>query len=74
MKEAGLEFNTKPKIHCKDRIVEDHIIYTEEHNLRMPLKLKLDGALSYFETIALTGDEIEYPDNLLMICLPLDSP
>ena len=72
MREAGLEVNAKPKIHCKEATVEDHIIYTEEHDLRIPLKL--DGIFTYFETRALTPDEIEYPENIPMIFLSPDSP
>ena len=56
MREAGLDVNSKPEIHCKDSIVEDHSIYSEEHNLRLPLKL--DCIFSYFETTALMHDEM----------------
>ena len=65
MREAGLEVNVKPKIHCKEPTVEDHSIYAEEHDLRIPLKL--DGTFLHFKTRALAHDAMEYPENCRMI-------
>ena len=45
MREAGLDVNTKPKIHCKEPTVEDHSIYAEERDLMIPLKL--NGIFSF---------------------------
>ena len=39
MREVRLEVNVKHKIYCKEPTVEDHSIYAEEHDLRIPLKL-----------------------------------
>ena len=71
LREAGLDVNDKPKIHCSEPTAADHSIYDEEHGLRIPLQL--DGIFSYFPTRALTRDEMEYPERLPIICLTPDS-
>ena len=39
MREAGLKFIEIPKIHVKERTVEDHSIYFLDESLRIPLSL-----------------------------------
>ena len=72
MSEAGLDVNTKPKIHCKSPTVSDHSIFDEESGLRIPLML--NGIFSSFETRQLSKQEMTNPDDYEMIFLSPDSP
>ena len=50
LREIGLEVNDKPKIHCKDRSVEDHSLFHEESGLKIPFTL--DGTSPCSNTCA----------------------
>ena len=56
MEEAGLEVNSKPKIHSNEVTVGDHSFYDSATDLRVPFQLR--GIFSYFKTRSLTADEI----------------
>ena len=74
MREAGLEVNEQPKIHCEpERVTEvDHSIYCRDNDLRIPLKL--DGIFSYFPTRSLTRYEMEHPEEMPHVLLSPDTP
>ena len=57
LREAGLQVSGVPKIHCDEPTIEDHSIYDDKTKLQIPLKL--DGIFSYFQTRALTLNEIQ---------------
>ena len=71
MREAGLEVNKCPKIHCDDPTVEDYSIYDPETDLRIPLLLH--GVFSVFQTRHLTAGEIEDAESMPSIYLTPDS-
>ena len=56
LREAGLIVNETPKFQYKNLTVEDHSIYSKKHDLW--IHLKLYGTFSYFNTRALTAQEI----------------
>ena len=64
MREAGLEVNDKPKIHCDDPSIEDHSIYCHDADLRIPLQLH--GIFSYFHTRMPTSEELQSCDKMLI--------
>ena len=68
MEEAGLEVDSKAKIHSKDLNVTNHSIFDPETNLQIPLKLR--DIFSCFKTRCSTTDKImncqEYPKVYLM--------
>jgi len=73
MREAGLEVNERPKIHCNRAQVteKDHSIYCPQTSLRIPLQL--DGIFSYFPTRGLTRDEMEHPEEMPHVLLSPDT-
>ena len=70
LREAGLEVNDKPKIHCEDPSVEDHSLFDEESGLRIPFTL--DGTFTVFPTCALTDKEIEQAEAYSTVYLTPD--
>ena len=54
--EAGLEVDTKPKIHSKNLSVDSHSIFDTATELRIPLKHR--GVFSYFNSRSLNSEEI----------------
>ncbi len=65
MREAGIVVNDTPKIHVNDPTVEDHSIYFEETNFRIPMALW--GTFSYFPTRAPTNDELDACDDVYLL-------
>ena len=65
MREAGIQVNDTPKIHCTDPTVEDHSIYFERHDLRIPLSLH--GIFSYFDTYLPTSEEVETIERVIQL-------
>ncbi len=65
MREAGIVVNDTPKIHMNDPTVEDHSIYFEETNFRIPMALW--GTFSYFPTRAPTNDELDACDDVYLL-------
>lgn len=64
MREAGVQVNEVAKIHAKNPSVEDHSIYFEDEQLRIPLALW--GIFSYFPTRKPVEDDNELSDTLLI--------
>ena len=58
IRSCGVAINDSPKINCEDPVVNDHIVYFEHFNLRIPLKLNV--VFSNFHTRVPT--EIELHD------------
>ena len=56
MREAGVEVNETPKIHCEDPRIEDHSISFPDSSLRIPLQLV--GIFSCFQTRKPSEDEL----------------
>ena len=54
--EAGLEVDTKPKIHSKNLSVDSHSLFDTATELRIPLKLR--GVFYYFNPRSLNSEEI----------------
>ena len=54
--EAGLEVDTKPKIHSKNLSEDSHSIFNTATELQIPLKLR--GIFSYFNSRSLSSEEI----------------
>eukprot|EP00957_Ditylum_brightwellii_P169103 12870660-Ditylum_brightwellii.AAC.1 len=48
MRDAGFQVSDIPKIHVKDPTCEDHSVFLEESEFRIPLKLS--SIFSYFST------------------------
>ena len=71
LREAGLDVKTTPKVQCKYPTVENHSIYSKEHDLRIPLKLS--GIFSYFITRRPHMDEISNLDADDVVLLTPDS-
>ncbi len=64
MREAGLQVNDVPKIHCQDPSIDDHCITFPHSDLRIPLKL--DGIFSFFHTRKPEMDELEGCDKIFI--------
>ena len=54
--EAGLEVDTKPKIHSKNLSADSHSIFDTATELQIPLKLR--GVFSYFNSRSINSEEI----------------
>ena len=65
MREAGIVVNDTPKIHVKDPTIEDHSLYFEETNFRIPMALW--GTFSYFPTRSPTNDELAACDDVYLL-------
>ena len=72
LREAGLEVNEKPKIHCNEATVQDHSIYDSNSGLRIPLEL--DGIFSTFPTRVLNQEEMENPGDYPLVFISPDAP
>ena len=64
LREANVEVNDKAKIHASDPSIEDHSIYVQDHDLRIPLQL--NGIFSYFHTRCPSPDELEHCQKVIM--------
>jgi hypothetical protein len=64
MREAGIIVNETPKIHVDQAGVEDHSIYCQEANLRIPLALW--GIFSYFPSRMPTETELDECDKIII--------
>ena len=71
LREAGLIFNDRQKIHCEDPSVYDHSFLDEETGLR--IHFNLSGMFSVFETCSLKNEEIENTENYQTLFLITDS-
>ncbi len=69
MREAGLQVNDVPRIHCGTNITQDlHcIVANGETHLRIPLRLH--GIFSFFPSQALEPSEIENCEEMECVCL-----
>ena len=64
LRESGAFVNETPKIQVNSPSIHDHSIYYQDHQLRIPLRLK--GIFSYFETRKPTQEEIEGCDKIFI--------
>ena len=64
LREAGLDVNDKPKIHCKSPTKDDHCILFDGIELRIPLHLH--GIFSYFNVRMPTVEELHNCDKVFM--------
>ena len=69
---AGLQVNGTAKIHSEDPTIKDHSIYDPKTEIRICFNLK--GIFSYFDTRALTKDEITNCDDYRVIYLSSAEP
>ena len=69
MREAGLQVNDVPRIHCGNDITQDShcIVANGETHLRIPLRLR--GIFSFFPSRALEPSEIENCEEMDCVCL-----
>jgi hypothetical protein len=65
MREAGIVINDTPKIHVKDPTIEDHSLYFEETNFRIPMALW--RTFSYFPTRSPTNDKLAACDDVYLL-------
>ena len=73
MREAGIEVNDVPRIHCDTVTNSSHAIICRGENANVRIPLRLRGAFSYFPTRKLTDEEIDGCDNITAICLTPDT-
>eukprot|EP00957_Ditylum_brightwellii_P057495 4359161-Ditylum_brightwellii.AAC.1 len=57
MREAGVQVSDTPKLHVKYPTCEDHSIFLEESELRIPFKL--GGIFSYFSTSKASDKQLD---------------
>jgi hypothetical protein len=65
MREAGIVVNETPKIHVNHPTVEDHSVYFEESNFRIPMALW--GTFSYFPTSAPMTDKLDACNDVYLL-------
>ena len=73
MREAGLEVNDVPRIHCDEVTGSSHSIICRGENASLRIPLRLRGAFSYFPTRKLTAEEIDGCNELTSFCLTPDA-
>ena len=64
IREAGIKINECPKYQSESPSIEDHSMWMESANLRIPFKL--NGMFSYFETRKPTIDELRECDKVFI--------
>eukprot|EP00957_Ditylum_brightwellii_P202049 15328352-Ditylum_brightwellii.AAC.2 len=73
MREAGVQVSDAPKIHLKNPTCEDHSIFLEETELRIPLKLS--GILSYISMSKSSDKQLdECLNNDSMLLMTTEGP
>ena len=65
MRELGVIVNDMAKIHLNNPMEEDHSLFFQEVNLRIPLQLH--GVLSYFETIKPSTQSLNENENIYLL-------